>query len=117
MTIKPGFKKITGSLEEANTLTLLVDRLGSKGSGSVFKTKDYAKENVIDNDEMNGVLEALANAGQVSLSGVDGEAVAAGDAQFTTHWQVEGITVHLKAHQKGLPLDGEDDGEEEEENE
>lgn len=117
MTIKPGTKKFLKSLEEANLLSLLIDRILSKGLGSTFKTSDYAKECIITTDEMNEVIEDLANRGILALSDENGS-VKQGDAQFTTFWAVEGITINLKATQKGLPgTEATDEEEEEEETE
>lgn len=101
--MKPGLKKITANLEQTETMSLLIDRITKKGSGSVFKTADYAKENQIGEEEMNDVLESLADANLVTLVGTDGESIESGYAKHTTHWKVEGVTIHLKAHQNGLP--------------
>ncbi len=103
MQIKPGTKKITASLEEANFVSLLIDRITSKGGGTIFKTADYAKECMIDGDAMNAIIENLCTRGILVLNDSEGGSMMEGQAQFTSMWEVEAVCITLKAHHKHLP--------------
>mgnify|MGYP001600832438 CR=1 FL=1 len=77
-----------------------------------MKTSDTAKLLMVGVDDLNAIIEDMANRGILYLTNDEGGGVMPGQAQFCTHWTVDHVTIALKAQQKGLPgvIDAEEDG-------